>query len=209
MSRQWMRGGGTSFFIRTAMDPAFQDLVFQEILDFERDTERRQRTCAGCDEDHGAYCCRNCLWSPVLCQLCMLQAHEVHPLHRIEVVSGNTVKGTSLKMMGLRIQLGHGTAGFCPQPILDGDFSILDMYGSHDVSINYCGCDKAPTLGDQLKDARLYPLPWNRQSWLNPHSAVTFEVARCNQERAAERLPRPRLTKKRRTSGTGMRTTTS
>ncbi|KAJ6514783.1 hypothetical protein DFH09DRAFT_1328031 [Mycena vulgaris] len=191
------------------MDPAFQDLVFQEIFDFERDTERRQRTCAGCAEDRGAYCCRNCLWSPVLCQPCMLLAHEAHPLHRIEVVSGDNVKGTTLKMMGLRIQLGHGCANYCPEPIPDSDFTILDMYGTHDVSINYCGCTGAPTRGEQLKAARLYPLPWNGQSYLNPHSAVTFEVARCHQDRISERLPRPRVGNKKRASGTAPRTTTS
>ncbi|KAJ6530882.1 hypothetical protein DFH09DRAFT_1326778 [Mycena vulgaris] len=175
------------------MDPTYQDLIFQEILDFERDTERRQRPCEGCGESPGAYCCRNCLWSPVLCTQCIVQHHEGLPLHRIEVVDGGTAKETSLKLMGLRIQLGHGTAGFCPNPVLDDDFCIHDTQGAHDVNLTYCGCDLAPPRGQQLMDARFYPLPWGgRKTWTNPHCAVTFEVARCDQDRIAERIPRVR-----------------
>ncbi|KAJ6532329.1 hypothetical protein DFH09DRAFT_1326117 [Mycena vulgaris] len=149
------------------MDPAYQDLIFQEILDFEHDTQHRPRLCEGCGDS------------------------AAHPLHRIEVLGVNTLKGVTLKGLGLRIQLGHGTAAVCPDPIPDDDFTILDMHGGHEVSLNYCGCHLAPQRGQQLMEARLYPLPWQGQSWIHPHSAVTFEVARCYQERTAERLPRP------------------
>lgn len=80
--------------------------------------------------------------------------------------------GVTLKGIGLRIQLGHKPSDFCPAPILDNDFIVLDAYGLHEVAVNYCGCNAAPSRGRQLREARLYP---NGEA--APHSVVSYNLA--------------------------------
>ncbi|KAJ7637790.1 hypothetical protein B0H17DRAFT_1217000 [Mycena rosella] len=98
------------------------------------------------------------------------------------VVEGMALELTTLKELGLRIQLGHGFLNSCPDPVETDSFSIMDMAGIHDVSLDYCGCDTAASRGQQLKGARLYPVPWGGSSMINPDAAVTFELVRYYEE---------------------------
>jgi hypothetical protein len=71
--------------------------------------------------------------------------------------TGTNLAGMSLKTLGLRMQLGHSPGNLCPTPIPENRFMILDAHGIHEVSLDYCGCPDAPTRGNQLQAARLYP----------------------------------------------------
>ena len=82
---------------------------------------------------------------------------------------------TSLKELGLVIQLGHeGELGGCSNPIARSSFTVVDISGRHAVSVNFCSCDKAGEAGDhaqQLLRYKLYPA-----TDIDPNTAFTFPL---------------------------------
>lgn len=81
---------------------------------------------------------------------------------------------TSLKTIGLRIQLGHPTGEFCPSPnpTWNNDFIVLDVDGLHSVSMDYCGCAwERKSQVTQLLERRLYPATIS-----SPKTAATFRL---------------------------------
>ena len=52
---------------------------------------------------------------------------------------------TSLKKLGLQIQLGHQFGGKClnPECCTNDDFIIIDMHGIHEVGIDFCSYGKS------------------------------------------------------------------
>jgi hypothetical protein len=85
------------------------------------------------------------------------------------------LEAANLRLLGLRIQLGHKPSDFCPNPIGDNHFLILDAHGLHEVNLDYCGCPATPTRRDQLLAARLYPCGDG------PRTAVAFEMANLHE----------------------------
>ena len=73
-----------------------------------------------------------------------------------------TFERTSLKAIGLKIQLGHQHDGCaCSNPIpLRDDFTVVHLNGIHAMTVSLCGCDKAARAGShiqQLLHAELWP----------------------------------------------------
>lgn len=124
----------------------------------------------------------------------MIGTHTNLPLHNIEVRAsrdwfqhyptpffllqrwtGNYFERTSLKKLGLRIQLGHPYGERCLVPELPymDDFVIIDTNGIHEVGLNFCGCQNGgPKAHDiQLLRSSLYP-----STGINPRTAATFTV---------------------------------
>lgn len=80
---------------------------------------------------------------------------------------------TSLKEMGLTVQLNH-TGMYCGNPTpCHSKISVLHTNGFHDVSIQYCGCSRAIPIHLQLLRRGLYP-----SSQLTPKTCATFESLR-------------------------------
>ncbi|KAJ7024220.1 hypothetical protein C8F04DRAFT_1270544 [Mycena alexandri] len=96
---------------------------------------------------------------------------QLHPLHRIESVPD--FKGITLVMMGLVVFLGHHGSK-CPKGVHDTDFTILGVDGPHDVIVDFCGCDEAPSYRAQL-EAMLH-------GWRSDHAALDFEMARYRED---------------------------
>ncbi|KAJ7488630.1 hypothetical protein B0H11DRAFT_1664114, partial [Mycena galericulata] len=113
--------------------------------------------CATCAHKNPTFRCLHCFAAEWLCKECMVEQHVNTPLHRIEMWTSSGLVGVTLKAAGLRIQLGHKLYDFCPAPVADNDFVIMDASGPHEVSLNYCGCAEAPSRGRQLRNARFYP----------------------------------------------------
>ena len=86
--------------------------------------------------------------------------------------TGAKLVGMALMQLGLRIQLGHTPPDFCPAPVADDGFIIIDTHGVHEVSLSYCGCNAARSRRSQLADARLYSAAHS-----NPKSAIAYETA--------------------------------
>ena len=81
---------------------------------------------------------------------------------------------TSLKALGLRIQLGHVVGEECPFPLTTraDDFIVIDVDVIHPVGLDYCGCGKtADPEYVQLLKYRLYPATVD-----NPQTAFTFRA---------------------------------
>ncbi|KAJ7744329.1 hypothetical protein B0H16DRAFT_1322199 [Mycena metata] len=136
------------------------------------------RLCPCCARAAADYRCRHCFGGgELLCAGCLLGAHAQLPFHQIKRWTGQMFERTTLKALGLRIQLGHwhGTTRTCPNPLpaTGDDFVIVDLHGVHDVALDYCGCgtNGHPTV--QLLRAQLWPA-----TSTNPKTASTFAVLR-------------------------------
>ena len=67
---------------------------------------------------------------------------------------------TSLKKLGLQIQLSHWFWGKClnPERCTNDDFIIIDMHGIHKVGIDFCSCGKSDQCHTvQLLRTKLFP----------------------------------------------------
>ena len=80
---------------------------------------------------------------------------------------------STLKRIGLRIQLGHTYEERCvyPQRAFADDFVIIDLHGVHDVALDYCGCERAEVKHVQLLRSRLFPA-----TSVDPKTACTFRL---------------------------------
>jgi len=87
--------------------------------------------------------------------------------------NGNFFEHTTLKDVGLRIQLGHRVGERCSNPATAaGDnFVVIDTNGVHEVGLSYCGCETAQHRTTQLLRARWYPA-----TPVTPNTAATFNV---------------------------------
>ncbi|KAJ7429392.1 hypothetical protein B0H11DRAFT_1768215 [Mycena galericulata] len=137
--------------------------------------------CIICGVAAAIYRCRQCFTDDLYCWKCVVAVHVDSPLHKIEVWEEDTMFArTTLKALGLRIQLGHGKRGpgrrgLCvlPSPAVDDDFVVLAANGIHEVAVDFCNCATAQPHDIQLMRARWYPATGK-----NPRTAATFSVLR-------------------------------
>lgn len=80
---------------------------------------------------------------------------------------------SSLKALGLRVQLGHMTGQKCVNPRASpGDsFIIVDSNGIHDISLDFCDCETA-----QLHAVQLLRHQWFPSTGTYPKTAATIWV---------------------------------
>ncbi|KAJ7713966.1 hypothetical protein DFH07DRAFT_763169 [Mycena maculata] len=132
--------------------------------------------CPRCDKVNGDHRCKDCLGGgELLCGECMAEAHCQLPFHKVERWTGSNFERTSLKKLGVRIQLGHwhGPERRCsvPTPATDDDFVIIDVHGIHEVGLDYCGCGRGGSMTVQLLRAGLWAA-----TTTSPKTAATFAV---------------------------------
>ncbi|KAK7032459.1 hypothetical protein VNI00_013017 [Paramarasmius palmivorus] len=108
------------------------------------------------------YRCRECFGGDMICQRCCLRRHRLNPFHWIERWNGESFERTSLKEMGLVIQLNHN-GGECDKPLpCHSRFRVLHVNGIHEVNLRFCDCPKKAMNGKlpqyiQLLRRQLYP----------------------------------------------------
>ncbi|KAJ7495441.1 hypothetical protein FB451DRAFT_366201 [Mycena latifolia] len=127
-----------------------------------------QSTCSRCVNVRPTYRCRDCLHAGWQCGPCITSVHAEYPLHRIQ---GAHWAQASLKSLGLRLQLRHDAGQVCPHARRKDDFVVITAQGLRDISVDFCGCDDAPSAVEQLMEAQLMPATEN-----DPEVAATFEV---------------------------------
>lgn len=126
----------------------------------------------------------------MLCMKCIVEHHRVLYLYRMQVHStflshylysdwlqrwnGMFFEKTSLKTLGLRVQLGHAFKDVCMNPICstNNDFVILHSNRMHEVGLDFCGCGK----GNQLQTVQLLHKCLFPATVTNPKTAATIEV---------------------------------
>ncbi|KAI6142305.1 hypothetical protein EDD17DRAFT_1711602 [Pisolithus thermaeus] len=150
----------------------FQEIYLQELLRLEGRGDCVD-VCAECNTNSPLYCCRDCFGGRMLCQECAVLGHALTPLHCLECWNGTFFQKTSLKSLGLRIQLGHAPGQTCgnPKRAFNDDFTVLDSHGIHAVAIDYCDCESAKSLVQQLLRVSWFPA-----TTVNPRSATTFRL---------------------------------
>ena len=80
---------------------------------------------------------------------------------------------SSLKTLGLRVQLGHPPGRFCPtkQPG-HKDFAVIDTNGIHSVAVDFCRCVQVEHRSQLLR------IGWWPATPLEPQTCATMAVLR-------------------------------
>ncbi|KAJ7096928.1 hypothetical protein C8R44DRAFT_544615, partial [Mycena epipterygia] len=155
-----------------------RDVFLQELLLAEgRGDHREYDICPACSHEKAEYRCKTCVaGGELVCKACVIKNHQQNPLHAVERWTSIFFEKTTLKDVGLRIQLGHwhqrDRRCAVPTPAPGDDFVIIDDHGVHRVALDFCGCGGGSHT-KQLLRAQLYPATVQA-----PRSAATFAVLR-------------------------------
>ncbi|KAF7982026.1 hypothetical protein HWV62_30278 [Athelia sp. TMB] len=150
------------------------DVFLKEILRLEgRGDYAQDKTCNFCTIEAPEYRCEDCFGGKLYCKKCILLLHSRNPLHHIEKWNTMFFERTSLKSMGLRVQLGHSVRDACTNPLssYNNTFTVLDLTGIHQIHLDYCACQTAQPRHIQLLRASWYP-----STTSNPRTAATFRL---------------------------------
>lgn len=92
--------------------------------------------------------------------------------------NGSYFADTTLKVLGLRVQLNHPPGESCtnPVPAFNNDFLVIHTNGIHGISLDFCNCQRARSHTIQLLRSRLFPA-----TTADPKTAATFSVLRLFQ----------------------------
>ncbi|KAG1722362.1 hypothetical protein EDB19DRAFT_1590575, partial [Suillus lakei] len=132
--------------------------------------------CPQCNKSKPTIQCIDCCNPSMLCSSCTLEKHLDLPLHQIERWRKDCFQQTSLKEIGLNLQLGHMKHECCARRVPGcKDFTVIHINGIHTVSVDFCGCQ-----GGLMADhwAQLLWAHWFPATPLDPQTCATFEVLR-------------------------------
>ncbi|KAJ7926131.1 hypothetical protein B0H13DRAFT_1599892 [Mycena leptocephala] len=107
-----------------------------------------------------------------VCESCCVSMHQYTPLHNVERWDGACFMKTSLKALGLRVQLGHEGC-VRPKPV-GTTFVVLDLNGIQEVNVDLCGCEKAALHGSAY--TQLLRRGWYPATDHAPKTAATFAL---------------------------------
>ncbi|KAF8128998.1 hypothetical protein EV363DRAFT_1169765 [Boletus edulis] len=127
--------------------------------------------CYKCKGNAGTYRCNDCFGRELYCRACVVQNHASVPMHQIKQWNGTFFEAVTLKVLGLRVQLGHGPGQRCINPTRTESFTVVDSGGIHEIGLDFCGCETAQTRVKQLLRARMFPATVR-----DPRTAATFGV---------------------------------
>ncbi|KAG2058310.1 hypothetical protein BDR06DRAFT_980537 [Suillus hirtellus] len=150
---------------------AARQFFLDETLHLEGRGTPESLCCCGLAAPH--FRCRNCFGTQMFCHECVLHNHTRNPLHRIDMWNDSFFQLTSLKKLGLHIQLGHTPGERCynPQTSSGDEFIVIDVHGVHEIALDFCGCASAQIHYKQLLHARWYPATIS-----DPCTAATFAL---------------------------------
>ncbi|KAF8176561.1 hypothetical protein BJ912DRAFT_1024344 [Pholiota molesta] len=119
------------------------------------------------------YRCTDCQDARMFCSACIVAHHQSLPYHRIQFWNGSFFEKTTLRSLGLHVQLGHVVGTSCPVPVIphNDEFTVIDCDGVHQITLRFCGCLHSVHHTAQLLRARLFP-----STTTDPRSAATFRV---------------------------------
>ncbi|KAJ3513190.1 hypothetical protein NLJ89_g3087 [Agrocybe chaxingu] len=148
------------------------DAYVAELLRLEGRNGAAHPTCSSpsCStEVTQGFRCQDCFLGTLMCTECTKFSTDFVLGKRW---NGMYFEKTSLKSLGLRIQLNH-LDGACSNPsaAFNDDFIVIAANGVHEVSLDYCGCPQQVARTAQLLRARLFP-----STVVDPKTAATFDV---------------------------------
>ncbi|KAJ6631803.1 hypothetical protein B0H10DRAFT_1771926, partial [Mycena sp. CBHHK59/15] len=143
----------------------------------------RRAGCLGANEEVCRVCkarrptarCKECFGDDLLCSPCLVDRHTENPLHHVEIWDGNFFVQSSLKKLGLRVQLGHPVHDRCPEPHpANGEFIVLHKNGIHDVAVDLCDCENAQQAG--APEIQLLRAGWFLATDDKPKTCTTIDM---------------------------------
>ncbi|KAH7918389.1 hypothetical protein BV22DRAFT_1024674 [Leucogyrophana mollusca] len=146
----------------------------EELIRLEgRGVQGIDELCSSCKNASSRYRCEDCFGVDMHCIDCVVQKHAHSPLHRIEEWTGEYFEHTSLKKLGLRIQLGHNVGDRCMNATtaFGDEFVVIDSHGIHEVGLDYCGCETA-----EARTTQLLRMAWFPSTTIDPKTAATFRL---------------------------------
>ena len=150
-------------------------------------------TTSECQEPNPTFRCQDCFSNVLYCKRCIVHHHHSEPLHIIEVIcngfrcrpsylmylilqewKNSYFQTRTLQSLGLCVQLGHQAGQSCPFRICaHKDFVVIHVNGVHVINLDFCCCDSAPSLREQLLEVGWWP-----STPLEPQSAASMSVLR-------------------------------
>lgn len=86
--------------------------------------------------------------------------------------NGSFLQKTSLRALGLRVQMGHPPGQVCPYRVVSQElFTVLHTNGIHRVAVDFCNC--SPTIEPRVQ---CMCHRWWPASTKEPRSAATFTL---------------------------------
>ncbi|KAJ7025882.1 hypothetical protein C8F04DRAFT_1268726 [Mycena alexandri] len=145
-----------------------RDEFLREVIRLEGCGDASEEVCPSCGKETPTVRCKQCFGGDLLCVGCCVARHAANPLHIIDVWDGRHFRRTSLKELGLRIQLHH--AG-CTTPAAVDNFVILDLGYIHEVAVDFCGCERRHSTH---RHTELLRKRWFPATHDTPRTAATF-----------------------------------
>ncbi|KAK0433179.1 hypothetical protein EV421DRAFT_1910330 [Armillaria borealis] len=133
-----------------------------------------QSACSNCQTGKPIFRCDSCPLGLLACKACCLKLHLSLPLHVVQEWMGERFVKTTLRELGLQVQIGHfdGSECICPEPA-GPTFTILDTNGIHDVEVDYCACDRREGT---TRRQQLLRFGWYPATPLHPRTCATLTL---------------------------------
>ncbi|KAJ7873817.1 hypothetical protein B0H14DRAFT_2215648, partial [Mycena olivaceomarginata] len=120
------------------------------------------------------YRCSECHGVRMFCKGCILEAHRLRPLCRIEAWTGSFFERRELRQLGLRVQLGHSDNVPCTRAHRGHEkFVVISPSGFHHVAVDFCQCRLS---GSQHRWEQLLSYGWFPSTPDAPKSAITISA---------------------------------
>ncbi|SJL18899.1 uncharacterized protein ARMOST_22501 [Armillaria ostoyae] len=118
--------------------------------------------------------CDSCPLGLLVCKSCCLKLHSSLPLHVVREWNGEQFTKTTLRELGLRVQIGHFDGSECICPERAGrTFTVLDINGIHEVDVDYCSCDRREGA---TRRQQLLRFGWYPATPLHPRMCATLTL---------------------------------
>ncbi|OBZ74523.1 hypothetical protein A0H81_05787 [Grifola frondosa] len=123
------------------------DEYLDELMRLEGHGDYQDSLCPVCGIAEATLRCSDCDDLRLLCAGCTISRHLANPVHRVSVWTGTYFQQTSLKALGLRVQLGHPPGERCLNPAhaFADDFVLLDSNGIHEIGLDFSTSDQPKT----------------------------------------------------------------
>ncbi|KAJ7242525.1 hypothetical protein C8J57DRAFT_1526216 [Mycena rebaudengoi] len=163
------------------------DEYLDETLRLEgRGSSVNYSNCGRCENENPTFRCaeQHCHGGAMFYQECTVAKHEALPLHWIEASdrwNGVSFEHTSLKELGLVVQLGHLVGFPCPTSTRAHDvFVVIHTNGVHQIALRFCECDSRISHRQQLMRATWWPATVRDPQTCTTMSALRlFQTMNC------------------------------
>ncbi|KAJ7788324.1 hypothetical protein B0H14DRAFT_3504322 [Mycena olivaceomarginata] len=148
----------------------FRDAYLRVLMTREGTMGQNQCPCGR----SGKYRCGECFGIQMYCQACIVEAHRLRPLCRIEAWLGAFFERRELRQLGLRVQLSHPDNQPCSRTRPGRHkFVVIAVNSFHHVAVDFCECRQN---GSQFRWEQLLSYGWYPSTLDAPKSAVTISA---------------------------------